>query len=441
MSAMDNANRAESPATDRESILTRAAKVIPNGASAAGRAEPRDVIVRAQGAYLWNSEGKRYIDYLLSWGPIVVGHCDPRVDEAVTRAASTCDLMWVGPQPGEVELAEAISEVMPCAEKVNFFPTGTDALLHAVHLARAVTGRRRLLMFHGSYNGWVDDLAVGSRFGYGDTAPAPYELNSAGLHPGAMVDAVVVEWNDFEGIRAAFAEHGSELAGAFCEPYVHTFGCVPPEPGFLEALRDLCSRHGALLVYDEVKTGFRAHLGGYQAICGVTPDLAAFGKAVGNGWTLAGLAGRAEAMDHLGEASPTRVDTNGTYNAQPYALAAGLATLEILRDGGIERLYELGDRMRSGLAQAITDAGVEASAAGLGSEWTLYFRSDPPRNYKEAAHDHDHERGEAYLEAMLEEGVLEPPLVIGDRRLCLATTEDDVDATIEAAARALRRVA
>src|SRR5918997_6892761 len=153
MSAMDNLNRAESPATDRESILTRASKVIPNGASAAGRAEPRDVIVRAGGAYLWNNEGKRYIDYLLSWGPIVVGHCDPRVNEADARAASARDLMWVGPQPGEVELAEAISEVMPCAEKVNFLPTGTDALLHAVHLARAVTSRRRLLMFHGSYNG------------------------------------------------------------------------------------------------------------------------------------------------------------------------------------------------------------------------------------------------------------------------------------------------
>jgi glutamate-1-semialdehyde 2,1-aminomutase len=441
MSTLNRIYSTTDGAPDRESVLARSAKVIPNGASAAGRAEPRDLIVRTKGAHLWNAQGKRYVDYLLSWGTIVVGHCDPRVNEAVARAASACDLMWVGPQPGEVELAEAISEAMPCAEKVNFFPTGTDALLHAVHLARAVTGRRRLLMFHGSYNGWVDDLAVGSRFGYGDTAAAPYEPNSAGLRPGAKSDAIVVEWNDLEGVRAAFAEHGSEMAGVVCEPYVHTFGCVPPEPGFLEALRDLCSCHGVLLVYDEVKTGFRAHLGGYQAICGVTPDLAAFGKAVGNGWTLAGLAGRAGIMDHLGEASPTKVDTNGTYNAPPYALAAGLATFKILEDGGIERLYELGERMRSGLSQAIEGSGVEASVAGLGSEWTLYFRPEPPKNYQEAAHDHDHEKGEAYLSAMLEEGVLEPPLVIGDRRLCLATTEEDVDRTIEAASRVLRRVA
>ncbi len=426
--------------TTKESRLARAARVIPNGSSAAGRGEPRDVIVRASGAYLWNTEGKRYTDYLLSWGPIVVGHADPRVNAAVARAAERYDLMWVGPQPGEIELAEEICDAMPAAEKVAFFPTGTEALLHSVHLARAVTGRRRLLRFHGSYNGWVDPLAVGSRFGYGEHAPQPYELNSAGLDERSAEDAIVLDWNDTEGVRAVFAARGAEIAAAVLEPYIHTFGCVPPAPGFLEALRELTSRHGALLIFDEVKTGFRAHLGGYHAIAGVTPDLAAFGKAVANGWTLAGLAGRADVMDLLGEGGAT-ADSNGTFNAPPYALAAALATFEILRDGGIERLYELGERMRSGLAEAITASGAEACVTGLGSEWTLYFRPEPPRNYREAAWDHDHERGEAYLAAMLEQGVLEPPLVIGDRRLSLAHSEDDIDRTVEAAARALARIA
>lgn len=425
----------------RDQVLERAARVIPNGVSSAGRAEPREVIVRAQGAYLWNTDGKRYVDYLNSWGAIVIGHADPRVNEAVTRAIRTTDLMWVGPQAGEVELAEAIASVMPSAEKVAFFPTGTDAALHAVHVARLATGRRKLLMFHGSYNGWADPVAVGSRFDYGDTAPAHDEPNSGGLDPEAVASTIVVDWNDSQAVRAAFERHGDEIAAVVTEPYIHTFGAVAPAPGFLETLRDITRRHGAVLVFDEVKTGFRAHLGGYQAIAGVTPDLTTFGKAVANGWTLAGLAGKAELMDLLGEGGPDSADSNGTMNAQPYALAAGLATFEILRDGGIERLYELGERMRAGLNQVIASSGVEAVVSGFGSEWALYFRREVPRNYREAAHDHAHERGEAYLEAMLERGVLEPPFVLGDRRLNLATTDEDVDRTIQAAAEAFEVIA
>jgi glutamate-1-semialdehyde 2,1-aminomutase len=289
-------------------------------------------------------------------------------------------------------------------------------------------------MFHGSYNGWVDPVAVGSRFDYGDTAPGHEELNSGGLDPAAAAEAIVLDWNDSEGVRAAFAAHGSEIAAVITEPYIHTFGAVPPAPGFLETLRDLTTRHEALLVFDEVKTGFRAHLGGYQAIAGVTPDLTFFGKAVANGWTLAGLAGKGSLMDLLGEGGPDSVDSNGTMNAQPYALAAGLATFELLRDGGIERLYELGERMRAGLNEVIASSGVEAVVSGFGSEWALYFRSSVPRNYREAAHDHDHETAEAYLAGMLERGVLEPPFVLGDRRLNLATTEEDIDITVDAAA-------
>jgi len=428
------------PGADREQVLARAERVIPNGMSSGGRGEPRDVMVAGRGAYLENVEGRQLIDHLLCWGAIVVGHADPRVNEAAARAAARTDLTWVGPQQGEIELAEAIVEAMPSAEKVAFFPTGTEALLHAVHVARAATGRKRLMMIHGSFNGWVDPLAVGSRFGYGEFAAQPNEPNSAGLDPAAATEALVIDWNDAEAARRVFAEHGSEIAAVVTEPYMHTFGCVAPEPGFLETLRELCDRHGSLLVYDEVKTGFRADLGGYQKLHGVLPDLTGFGKAVANGWTLAGLAGRASAMEVLGEGGPESADTNGTMNAQPYALAAGMATFEILRDGGIERLHQLGARMRAGLEEAIAAADVEACVTGIGSEWALYFRPTPPRNYREAAWDHDHERAEAYLEEMLELGVLEPPLAIGDRRLSLAHTEEDVDRAIEAAAEALRRV-
>jgi glutamate-1-semialdehyde 2,1-aminomutase len=250
----------------------------------------------------------------------------------------------------------------------------------------------------------------------------------------------VVEWNDVEGLRAAFSEHGSELAAAFAEPYVHSYGCVAPAPGFLEGLRALCTRHGVVLVFDEVKTGFRHALGGYQAVCGVTPDLTFFGKALGNGYSVAGVAGVSAVMDLLGSASDTTATIEGTYNASPYAMAAGLATLEILREGGIERLYELGERLRAGLAQAIAGAGVEACVAGWGSEWAVYFRAEPPPNYREVL-DSDTERAEAFRLAMVEAGILEPPFTLSDRRLCLATSEGDVDETVKAAAQALRQVA
>jgi glutamate-1-semialdehyde 2,1-aminomutase len=416
----------------REAMLARAARVIPNGALTA-RTALHDLIVRSQGAYLWNSDGKRYIDYLLSGGAIVVGHCDPRVNRAVVRAAASCDLNWVGPQPGEVELAESICEVMPCAEKVNFFETGGEALLQAVRLARAVTGRRRLLSFHGAHNNVGADIGVVPRLGYADGSVHPLELGSVGPHVNG--DIIFRDWNDLQAARSVFAGLGSEISAVVCEPYVHSFGCVAPAQGFLEGLRELCSRHGSLLVFDELKTSFRAHLGGYQAVCNVTPDMAVFGNAIGNGWTLAGLAGRTDLMDDLGR----KARTYPSPRARPYALAAGLATFEILKDGGIDRLNELGDRMRTGLMEVVLATDVEACVVGLGSNWTLYFRAGTPTNYKEAVHGNDHGRARAYWIAMVDEGIVEPTLPPGDRRLCVATSEEDIDITIEAASRALQR--
>jgi glutamate-1-semialdehyde 2,1-aminomutase len=420
--------------------LRRARAVLPGGVSSGGRAKFEDVMVRAEGAYVWNADGKRFVDHLLAYGPIVVGHCDPRVNEAVMHAVSTCDLTWVGPQPGEVELAEAICEVIPSADRAAFCTSGTDASLHACHLARAATGRTKLLKFHGSYHGWHDQLAVGSRFRFGAGAEAMNEPDALGLHPASVADVVVVEWNDVDGLRAAFAERGTELAGAFAEPYVHSYGCVAPAPGFLEELRRLCTDSGVVLVFDEIKTGFRHALGGYQTVCGVTPDLTIFGKALANGYSLAGIAGRASLMDLLGSASEKTATIEGTYNASPYALAAGLATLEILRDGGIERLYNLGDRLRASLADAVGASGVDACVTGFGSEWMIYFRREPPKNYAEAC-EGDTGRAEAFRRAMFEAGILEPPFPSSDRRLCIAMTEADVDATARAAVTALAEIA
>ena len=421
----------------RATMLARAKRVIPGGASAAGRRVYDDVIVRTAGAYLWNSEGKRFIDYLLSYGPIVVGHSDPRVNAAVMHTAATNDLHWVGPQANEVELAETIVDLVPSAEKVAFVPSGSDALLHAVHVARAATGRHRLLKFHGSFVGWHDALAKGANFDVRPgEVPSPDDANAGGIHPRSIEDVTVLEWNDAEAVRAAFAAYGDQLAAVVCEPYILSYGCVPPAPGFLELLRQLTSKHGALLIFDEVKTGFRFHLGGYQVVAGVTPDLSAFGKALGNGYTIAALAGRADLMELLG----TRTALDGTHYANPYALAAGLATIAILQDGGIERLAVLGKRLRDGLSRAVVDAGVKACITGYGSGFMINWLPDPPVTFRQAAMA-DFDRAEAFRLAMLEAGILMPPFVITDSRLCLATSEDDIDETIAAATRSFKQVA
>ncbi len=426
-------------ATDRatDALLARARRVIPRGVSAGGRDVYRDVVVRAQGAYLWNADGRRFVDHLLAYGPIVVGHADPRVNAAVAETAARVDLTWVGPQAGEVELAETIVELVPSAEKVVFVNTGTDALQHALHVARAATGRDRVLKFHGHYHGWAGALGVGANFDVAPgAAPPPDAPNSGGAAPDVAARTVVVDWNDAAAVRDAFAAHGTELAAVFCEPYLHSYTNAAPAPGFLELLRELTSRYGAVLVFDEVKTGFRHHLGGYQAIAGVTPDLTALGKALGNGWTIAALAGRADLMDLLG----TTVTLDGTYYANPYAIAAARRTIALLADGGIDHLHRLGERLREGLTRAIADAGVTANVTGIGSGWIVNWRAEPPVTFRQAV-DADLDRAEAFRLAMLDAGVLLPPYVLTDNRICVAFGDDDVDHTLDAARRAFAAVA
>jgi glutamate-1-semialdehyde 2,1-aminomutase len=424
-------------AVDRPDLLTRAERVIPHGVSAGGRDVYRDVIVRAQGAHLWNVEGRRYLDHMLAYGPIVIGHADPRVNAAVAEAAARVDLNWVGPQAGEVELAEKIVELVPSAEKAVFLNTGTDGLLHALHVARAATGRQRILKFHGHYHGWAGSLGVGANFDVAPgQAPPPDFPNSGGAATDVAARTVVVDWNDADAVREVFAACGRELAAVFTEPYLHSYTNAPPAPGFLELLRELTVRHGALLVFDEVKTGFRHHLGGYQALAGVTPDLTALGKALGNGWTIAALVGRADLMDLLG----SEVTLDGTYYANPYALAAARRTIELLEGGGIDRLDRLGQRLRDGLRRAIADTGVTATVTGIGSGWIVNWRAEPPVTFRQAV-DADLARAEAFRLYMLDADVLLPPYVLTDNRICVAFDDDDIDHTVDAARRAFAAVA
>jgi glutamate-1-semialdehyde 2,1-aminomutase len=426
----------DKPGAPTAALLARAERVIPHGVSAGGRDVYRDVVLRAQGAYLWNADGRRFVDHLLAYGPIVVGHADPRVNAAVAATVARVDLNWVGPQAGEIELAEKIVELVPSAEKVAFVNTGTDALAHALHVARAATGRSLVLKFHGHYHGWAGALGVGANFDVAPgVAPPPNAPNSGGASPDVATHTIVVDWNDDAAVREVFAAHSAELAAVFCEPYLHSYTNAPPAPGFLELLRTLTRRHGALLVFDEVKTGFRVHLGGYQAISGVIPDLTALGKALGNGWTIAALAGRADLMDLLGAV----VTMDGTSYANPYAIAAARRTIELLEHGGIAHLDRLGARLREGLTRAIVDTGVTANITGIGSGWIVNWRAEPPVTFQHAV-DADVTRAEAFRRHLLDAGVLLPPYPLTDNRICVAFDDDDIDQTVEAARRAFAAV-
>ena len=433
------ASRAEPNQTGAE-ILRRAAAVLPGGASGSWRAADPMVVARTRGSRIWSSEGREYLDHVLAWGNIVVGHSDPRIIEAAMAAAGTADLTTIGPQPGEVELAEMIASVMPSAERVAFCLSGTEATLHAVQIVRARTGRTRLLKFHGSYHGWHDHLAIGVRAAPGSSRqPERYQLESDGIVETAAGQVTVVDWNDAAGLKDAFRAHGDELAAVFCEPYVQSYGCVAPQAGFLETMRELCDAHRVPLVFDEVKTAFRQHVGGYQVPCGVVPDLTAFSKSLGNGFAIGGLAGRKDLMDGFKMGASNGAVMDGTNNASPYSMAAGIATLRILMDGGVERMCALGERMRTGLEAAIADAGVEACVAGSGSSWIVYFRSSLPQNYAQAL-DSDLEKSERFALELRNRGIAEPLVALGDRRLCLATDENEVDAAVAEARNALAKL-
>lgn len=427
-------------ATELSPAWKRSIQVIPRGVSSGHRVGWPEAFTRARGAYLWDEDGNQYTDYLNAWGPIVLGHCDPRVNRAVFDAVSTCDITGAGPQNGEAELAERICAAMPSAHKVAFCTSGTDAAMHAVHISRAATGRRKLLKFHGSYHGWSDHLAVGSsRVDLTPTSPLNTP-NGAGLHPDVVADVVVVEWNDLLGLQEAFAEYGAELALAIAEPYIHSFGCVPAEPGFLEALRRLCDESGVLLVFDEIKTGFRAALGGYQSLIDVRPDLTIFGKAVANGYSLAGIAGQDDVMGHLGAYTKDRATIDGTYNANPYALAAGNATMQIMVDENVhERLHRLGDSLVAGIREQIRRRGIPAVVNSLGSEWCVYFRAQAPKNFREAM-ESDPVAYQIYHSALLRKGILEPAFATGDRRLNVSTSYSDIERTVECVGYALDEV-
>ena len=420
-------------------VFARAQRLMPGGVNSPARAfgavggEPV-VIDRGEGAYLWDVDGNRHIDYVGSWGPMILGHGYPAVvtalNEAVRRGTS-----FGAPTKAENELAELIVEAVPSVEKVRLVNSGTEATMSAIRLARGFTGRDVIVKFAGNYHGHVDSLLVAA----GSSAATLSVPNSPGVTTGTTRDTLVLAYNDAAGLERAFDQHGARIAGVIFEPVVGNMGVVVPSPGFLTALQEVTRRHAALLICDEVMTGFRVAYGGAQELFGIRPDLTTLGKIVGGGLPVGAYGGRADVMDHVLPAG--KVFQAGTLSGNPLATAAGSATLRVLRDDPpYGRLDALGARLETGLRAAAVEAGITHQLNRVGSMMTLFFAAEPVIDWDTASRC-DTARFARYFWAMLDRGVYLPCSQYEALFVSAAHTEADIDATIAAARNALRDAA
>lgn len=409
-------------------IFEHASQFIPGGVSSVNRlVEPNLVFVRAEGAYIDDADGKRYLDYHAAFGPPILGHAHPEVNERVFRTLASLDLIGVGASPLEAELAAKISHHVPSAEQVLFANSGSEATYAALRLARAVTGRRKIIKFQGCYHGWHDAILMNvisppDRVGHKDPL-------SAGMTPEVVDDTLVLPFNDLEAFGEVMSDQGDQIAAVILEPIPHNVGVLLPRPEFLVALRELTKQHGIVLIFDEVITGFRHGLGGYQQIAGVTPDLTTLGKAIANGYPLAALAGSRDLMQHCRPGG--EVFFAGTFNAHPVGIAASLATLDILeRPETYPHLFELGDLMRSGLREIYARYGVEAVVTGFGSVFVTYFMTGAINDYRDLLRN-DAQFFVAHRRRLIERGVYELPVNLKRNHISLAHTRADITHTLE----------
>jgi glutamate-1-semialdehyde 2,1-aminomutase len=418
-----------------ESLFDRALARIPGGVNSPVRAfgavggEPF-FVARGEGAYLVDTDGRRYVDYVQSWGASILGHAHPKIVEAVQRAAAD-GTSYGAPTAREVELAETICGRVPSVEKVRLVSSGTEAVMTAVRLARGATGRAKIIKFAGCYHGHLDALLVAAGSGV-----ATFGLpGSAGVTDGTVADTVVVPYNDGTAVDELFAGLGDEVAAVLVEPVAANMGLVPGDDAFLATLRRRCDEHGALLVFDEVITGFRVGPAGAQGLLGMAPDLTLFGKVVGGGLPLAAVGGRADLMDGLAPVGP--VYQAGTLSGNPLATAAGLAALALLDDGAYARLEQIATRLADGLAATFAATGVTAQVPRARTLVGLFFSEEPVRDY-DGARAADHKAYASFFHGVLDHGVYLAPSGYEAMFPSLAHGDAELDHTLDATAAAAR---
>jgi len=386
---------------------------------------------RASGAHLWDVEGKRYIDYVGSWGPMVAGHTHPRVVEAVQAAAARA-LSFGAPTAAEVQMAEQLCRLVPSMELVRLVSSGTEATMTAIRLARGFTGRSLIVKFEGCYHGHADALLVKA----GSGALTFGHPSSAGVPAETAAHTLVLAYNDTAQVKALFERQGAQIAGVIVEPVAGNMNLVLPAAGFLETLREQCTRHGAVLILDEVMTGFRVALGGAQARYGIRPDLTTLGKVIGGGLPVAAVGGRKDIMGKIAPLGP--VYQAGTLSGNPVAVAAGLATLELVEAPGFQTRIEATTRsLVEGLAAAAKRAGVTFASQSVGSMFGLYFRETPPTSFAEVMQC-DVQRFNRFFQSMLAQGIYLAPSAYEAGFVSSAHDAADVEQTLVAAQAAFR---
>ncbi|WP_370660179.1 glutamate-1-semialdehyde 2,1-aminomutase [Massilia glaciei] len=424
--------------SNNDTLFARAQKTTPGGVNSPVRAfrsvggTPR-FITRAEGPYFWDADGKRYIDYIGSWGPAIVGHAHPEVIAAVQAAAAN-GLSFGAPTLGEIEMAEEICKLVPSIEQVRLVSSGTEATMSALRLARGATGRDKIVKFEGCYHGHADSLLVKAGSGlltFGNPT-------SAGVPEDFVKHTLVLDYNNVAQLEDAFASMGETIACVIVEPVAGNMNLIKATPEFLRALRDLCTEHGAVLIFDEVMCGFRVALGGAQELYDIAPDLTALGKVIGGGLPVAAFGGRAELMGNM--APLGAVYQAGTLSGNPVAVAAGMATLKLIQAPGFyEKLSAQTAKLAAGLEQAAREAGVTFCADSVGGMFGIYFSAEVPGSYAEMMAG-DKTRFNAFFHAMLDEGVYFAPAAFEAGFVSAAHDDAVIEETIAAARRVFARL-
>lgn len=415
-----------------ESLFDNACKVIPGGVNSPVRAFKSVggtpiFIERAEGPFLYGADGKRYVDYVGSWGPMILGHADPDVVAAVQKAA-TQGLSYGAPTALETELAQRVCQAVPSMDKVRMVNSGTEATMSAIRLARGFTGRDTLIKFEGCYHGHADSLLVKAGSG-ALTLGIP---TSPGVPADAARHTLTLEFNNTDELREVFAQRGSEIAAVIVEPVTGNMNCIAPRPGFLEALREVCDQSGAVLIFDEVMTGFRVGLGGVQGLYGVRPDLTTLGKVLGGGLPVGAFGGRADIMSHLAPLGP--VYQAGTLSGNPLAMSAGIATLtKISGEGFFERLTDITKTLVDGLFEAARAAGIPMATECVGGMFGLFFTDQSKVTSFAEVMACDSARFAKFFHGMLEHGVYLAPSAFEAGFVSITHGPNEIDQTIDAA--------